>query len=90
MIGATVRLLIFECLILNLAIDIIDNKFKGASTNFTLVNLHKMRSTLALFLGVATAIKITCQPCGDNAGCEAPIANQLNCPCVENDGQGYG
>ena len=41
MIGATRQITNIWMLILNLAYDTIDNKFKGASTNFTLVNLQK-------------------------------------------------
>lgn len=47
-----------------------------------------MKSILAVFLGVATAIQMQCATaCG---GCEAPVASQLKCPCVANDGQGFG
>jgi len=51
-----------------------------------------MKSILAVFLGVATAIQIQSCPsnCGCSEPCEAPVASQLCCPCVKNDGQGYG
>jgi hypothetical protein len=49
-----------------------------------------MRTIIALFLGVATAITMKSCPASVSSGCPVPIANQLNCPCVKNDGQGYG
>jgi hypothetical protein len=77
---------------LKLATEMIDNKFKGANINFTLVYL-KMRTILAIFLGVAAGIKMQCAPCAAVCGASSsvkPIASQLKCPCVANDGQGYG
>jgi hypothetical protein len=79
-------------LILNLAARFIDNKFKGASDNFTIVNLY-MKSFLAIFLGVAAGVKVTCNPCGAAPTCAGvPQASQLRCPAVGNGsgGRGYG
>jgi hypothetical protein len=75
-------------LILNLAIECIDNKFKGAKVIFRIVNL-KMRTIIALFLGVAAGIKMECAPCAAPSSAK-PVASQLKCPCVANDSQGYG
>lgn len=48
-----------------------------------------MRAALAIFLGVAAGVQMQCAPCA-TATCEKPIPSQLKCPCVANDGQGYG
>ena len=50
-----------------------------------------MRTYLALFLGVASAVQMKQYGCYEaKPSCEAPSASQLDCPCVKNDGQGYG
>lgn len=49
-----------------------------------------MRTILAIFLGVAAGVKVSCAPCYSAPSCAAPCASQLNCPAVANDGRGYG
>lgn len=51
-----------------------------------------MRTILAVFLGVATAVSMQCAPVSSCCApsCDKPYASQLKCPCVANDGKGYG
>lgn len=48
-----------------------------------------MRTILALFLGAASAVHMHYGKCGPQP-CDKPVANQLDCPCVKNDGLGFG
>jgi hypothetical protein len=48
-----------------------------------------MRSILAVFLGVAAAVKMQ-GVCYSAPSCEKPIPSQLKCPCAGKDGKGYG